>query len=57
MKEYKVISVISELSARKMAQQATTAINEHIRDGWEFVESSGGMKQINIIMCREKKED
>ena len=57
MKEYRVISVASELSARKMAQQATMAINEHIEEGWEFVESSSGMKQINIIMCREKKED
>lgn len=57
MKEYKVISVASELSTRKMAHQATMAINEHIEEGWEFVESSSGMKQITIVMCREIKED
>jgi hypothetical protein len=56
MKEYKVISVASELSARKMAQQATMAINEHIEEGWEYVESCAGMKQINIILCRDKKD-
>ena len=56
MKEYKVISIASELSARKMAQQATMAINEHIEEGWEYVESSSGMKQINIVMSRETKE-
>ncbi|MBU1627337.1 DUF4177 domain-containing protein [bacterium] len=56
MKEYKVISVASELSARKMAQQATMAINELVEEGWEYVESSSGMKQINIVLCRDKKE-
>ena len=34
MKEYKVISIASELSARKMGQQATMVINEHIEEGW-----------------------
>jgi len=56
MKEYKVITIASELSARKMAQQATMAINEHIEEGWEYVESCAGMKQINVIMRRDKKE-
>ena len=55
MKEYKVVSVASELSARKMAQQATMTINEHISEGWEYVESSSCMKQINIVFSREKK--
>ena len=55
MKEYKILSITGELSSRKMAQQATMQLNEHIEEGWEFVESSSGMKQINIILCREKK--
>jgi hypothetical protein len=56
MKEYKVLCFVYELSARKMAQQATMEVNELIQEGWEFVESSSGMKTISIIMCREKKQ-